>query len=154
MYKLWKASTIVFVFQFVVGASVYVETGGLAFSVFCTVFTTFLIASRYLINDDGGVEMVALPATVAMTAVFMATLGTSSSGVTSVIVALISVWLTYLVVRIGVRDKGVRDRKEPWPLLFVVALPLGIGTIAGMVISVPILLYRSYQHFHEQAGWN
>lgn len=136
-FSTWKASTIVFVLQLVVGGSVYAKTGSYPGSAMVVAVMTFLVLSGLfggLVSCD--VHMVSLPACIGAFAVFMATINNDIGFVVAVVVTILSSGLVTLVRQ--------HINESPLPI-FIAALPLGVGTVmAGSILAFRWLTKRHF----------
>ena len=136
MFNVWRASTIVFVLQLILGGSMFAEVHDFSESVVFVWVATFFVTTGLLGNGIGDdLYMVSWPACAAAFAVFLATLG---YGFGFALVFVFTLLLTYLVAVVG-----QRGRREPGWLILIAALPAGIGFLAGGAILLYLLFYET-----------
>lgn len=124
MLRLWKYSSAIFAVQAVVAGITYYFTGDVKNAAFAAAFATFAFAL-----------VTSFTFAAAFIAAFAFTLAvTPASALALTLIALTLVALVFgfaILTAFEVRECGA---KEPMVLLFIAALPLGVGTIIGGVI--------------------
>lgn len=142
MFNRWRASTIVVMFQFAVGAVVYAfeaatgaETKSFFGPVVVVVVATLMgiFPGVAFLSDD--LHAALLPAFLAALAAMFWGLGWQGSALVSL---FLSVGVSYCIAAVAKHSEI-----EPWPLVFIAALPLGIGTVFGGTILLWRRLYES-----------
>lgn len=144
MFKVWRMSTIVFVFQLALGLAVFAETKSVFGSAGVVVIVTFLlvlgITSRFDIDNLFGALVSALfAATAVMLATIISAHWTAAAGVVVSVTALALTTCAAAQVAYATDSHKI----EPWLLLFVAALPLGVGTALGGCVLLWRRLYAS-----------
>jgi len=142
MYKLWKWSAMVFMLQACTGAMAYLAAGSMwAVTGAITIFP-MLIALGLPERDRTGMLynlcLIAATITMIVVAIVYAFQQSVTGGVILTmmgILAIISLALT------TVREFQGSGSKDPILLLFIMALPLGVGVIVGGAV----LLWRKYR---------
>lgn len=144
MYSLWRASTIVFVLQLIVGVLVFTMTGDVPASAIFVMAITLLIVSGLLgddvanwIGDD--IQMVSVPAVTA--AGIVAFLAIPKKDLFDFIGGFTALILTFLLTS-TIALVITRGRKGSMLNCFIAVLPLGLSTI----IAGSLLLFW---HLHE-----
>jgi len=133
MFKIWKANTITFVFQIVMGAVVYMTTDG-------NVYAAWLVAALSAL----AIAVIGFGTPVfyiAMAAFMPAALRGLSADfdLPEVIVSVLNVALMTTFAVAQERREGVQGA---FPLLFLAALPFGIGSVlAGIIMGARRLAY-------------
>ena len=124
MFNTCRASTIVVVLQLALGLAFYADTHSVLGSAAVVIGVTFLVHTGLSGNPvDDDLHAALLPAFFAPWAFVFGALDWQYGVFMSLAVA---VTLSYYIATVG-----ERYRSEPWPLVFIAALPLGIGTVLG-----------------------
>jgi len=126
MYKLWKMNTITFVLQLLIATALWIATDGFGDFWLCGLaFSYFIIAGIAIFTNHDTVFGEFASAAIAMVLVGLIDGFSSSIPIAALILGFL---ITMNVVADSARIEGA---KENFWLLFMVALPFGIGTIIG-----------------------
>jgi hypothetical protein len=148
MYRLWKENTIVFAFQTIVACIAYVFSSNIPIVAALAAFVAFLIfvatifdAESFNVTDVGAIRGAALTAAFAAVAALFAlsvVVGVHASVTNFITIFIIAVVLIAFTVVLTIaavwRAQKEDEVEDAFPLLFVTALPLGIGTVMGGAI--------------------
>lgn len=136
-------STIVFVFQAALGLAMFVETrdvlGSAAVVGTVTIMILMGLTSRYATDNLSGALVCGLCGTIV---VIIATQSWLFGTGLAVAVALLAVAVTSCIAE-ETTDAADPNKNERWLLLYVAALPLGIGTVVGGSILLWRRLYAT-----------
>ena len=147
MLETWKWSTGGFVLQAVFGVAVYTATESIPAAV------AFAAVVALIISVTGGLNSRVFACSAAFFAAFSVTVANfmfDGSAFDVALVATVAVLAVLCSAATAVVAKVDEKVKEPFSLLFVTALPVGLGAILGGTA----LLHRRWKNFREQAGWD
>jgi len=129
MYKMWKINTIAFVLQLLIATALWIATDGFGNFWLCGLaLSYFVIAGIAICTNHDTIFGEFASAAIALVLVgLMTPLDVFSSSI-SIVALILGFLITMNVVADSARIDGA---KESYRLLFMVALPFGIGTIIG-----------------------
>lgn len=135
MFNVWKGSTVVFVFQLVLGTAVYAKTQSIAAS---AAVVTLATCSMAIAVKDGFMQNDLQPLLVSGSLGSLAVFFAAGNFFESLVIGclIVSVAWSYLIATVGRRD-------ETWFLVFLAALPFGIGMILGGLTLLFLRLYET-----------
>lgn len=146
MFKLWKCSTIVFVFQVLVGGITYWLSGELRIALAAAAafaFVVFVVAAFAAPFTPALAPAIAFAAVVAVVAAVVAA---AFAALDLVFAAIVSVFVAAIVSVFfaATEEKRVIGRpEEPFLCLWLAALPAGVGTVFGGLVY--FFCYRQRQ---------
>lgn len=143
MFNIWRTTTVVFVLQLALGLSWFADTKSVFGSAAVVVIVTVLLLSGLTTNFDTDHLFGALvSALFAATAVMLAAISTHWAAAAGVAISVVVLALTtYAAAQLAYATEP--QKTEPWPLLYIAALPLGIGTVLGGSILLWRRLYET-----------
>lgn len=123
VFAYTAVSTVFFLLQASLALTLYGWTKNLEASLVVVVIATLMLAVVIADATKGGARMAGIPAVPASIAAVLLVAGQGMLALCTGVIALV---LSYMVAIM----KGP-PREDPWPLLMLAAMPLGIGTVFG-----------------------
>ncbi|MFZ2167742.1 MAG: hypothetical protein WAV50_02630 [Minisyncoccia bacterium] len=142
MYLLWKWNAIVFLVQFVAGTVAYASSGNLWVAAGAIVVFPMLVALGMPDHNRTGVlyNLCLIAMTVA-TIVAITAYVFEHSFVGGVVLTMMGILAVVSLAVTTIQEFQGAGSKDPILMLFIIALPLGVGAVLGGVI----LLWRKYR---------
>lgn len=142
MYLLWKWSSVVWILQVLAGTIAYVMAGNMWAVAGVVIVLPMLIALGMPDHNRTGVLYnLCLVATTVATIVAVIAYVFGHSFVGGVVLTMMGILAVVSLAVTTTKEFHGAGSKDPILMLFIIALPLGVGAILGGVI----LLWRKYR---------